>query len=161
MIINPLDAHDRLNHFTKQSFGISECCQSLIDKRPFGDYPFYIFAHARTHDDGTTKRIIWQPRLTKPKSQSNSMLFKVYPGTDVIKIIWMIPAKELWAQYSKGLLTENKIVSESIYEFNNHREKMDMPEPDDFNDEKINAIYNEISSHASHEKLMQRLYEPD
>lgn len=148
MKINRLDAHDRLQHFTKQSFDISECCQDLINKRPFGDHPFYIFAHARTDDDGVTKRLIWQPRLTKPKAQTNSMLFKAYPGTDVIKVIWMIPAPELWGQYAKGLLTENRTVSESIYAFQFARDKLEEKEEDDMTDQQVDNIYREISKDA-------------
>lgn len=158
MKINPLDAHDRLKYFTNQSFNIAECCQDLINKRPFGDYPFYIFAHARTDDDGVTKRLIWQPRLTKPKAQTNSMLFKGYPGTDIIKVIWMIPSTELWGQYSYGLMTENKIVNESIYNFRYHRNKLEDKEEDDLNEDKINAIYTEMSIQMSGKKLMDRLY---
>jgi hypothetical protein len=143
--INPLDAHDRYEHLTKQSFDIAECCQDLINQRPFGDHPFYIFAHARTEEDGATKRLIWQPRLTKPKAQTNSMLFKAYPGTDLIKVIWMIPARELWGQYAKGKLTENKTVSESIYDFQNNRNKLEEKEADDMTDEQVDIIYKEIS----------------
>lgn len=149
MKINPLDAHDRYEHFTKQSFNIAECCQDLINKRPFGDHPFYIFAHSRTDDDGVTKRLIWQPRLTKPKAQTNSMLFKAYPGTDVIKVIWMIPARELWSQYDKGKLTQNKTVSESIHNFQNNRERLEQKEDDDLGDIQIDAIYAEISRGVS------------
>lgn len=148
MKINPLDAHDRLEHLTKQSFDIAECCQDLINQRPFGDHPFYIFAHARTEDDGANKRLIWQPRLTKPKAQTNSMLFKAYPGTDLIKVIWMIPARELWGQYAKGKLTENKTVSESIHDFQHNRNKLEEKEPDDMTDEQINNVYREISLNA-------------
>jgi hypothetical protein len=148
MKIDRLDAHDRFEYFTKQSFDIGECCQDLINKRPFGDYPFYIFAHARTDEDGVTKRLIWQPRLTKPKAQTNSMLFKAYPGTDVIKVIWMIPAPELWSQYAKGLMTQNKTVSESIEDFQHNRNKLEEKEEDDLSDEKIDAIYKEISLNA-------------
>lgn len=158
MKINILDAHDRLKHFTKQNFDIGECCQDLINKRPFGNYPFYIFAHARTDDDGVRKRLIWQPRLTKPKAQTNSMLFKAYPGTDIVKVIWMIPSPEMWDQFQKGLLLENKIVSESIYNFKYFKDKLEANESDDFSDEKIDAIYSEISANASHDKLMDRLY---
>jgi hypothetical protein len=149
MKINPLDAHDRFEHFTKQSFDIAECCQDLINKRPFGEYPFYIFAHARTDDDGVTKRLIWQPRLTKPKAQTNSMLFKAYPGSDLIKVIWMIPARELWPQFTKGKMTENKTVSESIHNFQMNREKLEEKEDDDLSDDKIDAIYKEISKNAN------------
>lgn len=153
MKINILDAHDRLKHFTKQSFSIEECCQDLINQRPFGDHAFYIFAHARTHDDGVTKRIIWQPRLTKPKAQTNSMLFKAFPGKDLIKIIWMIPARELWDQFEKGKLTENQIIYESIYNFQNQREKLEAKEDDDLHDYQIDDIYEEIRKNKKKENL--------
>jgi hypothetical protein len=148
MKINRLDAHDRYEYFTKQSFDIAECCQDLINQKPFGDHPFYIFAHARTEEDGATKRLIWQPRLTKPKAQSNSMLFKAYPGTDLIKVIWMIPAVELWEQYTKGKMTENKTVSESIEMFKTNRNKLEGKEDDDLSDEQINKIYMDIAWNA-------------
>jgi len=156
MKINPLDAHDRLIHLTKQGFDIGECCQDLIDKRPFGDTPFYIFAHARTDDDGVTKRLIWQPRLTKPKAQTNSMLFKAYPGSDNIKVIWMIPARELWGQFSKGLIMQNKTVSESIDNFQNHREKLEAKEPDDLDDVRIEQIYENIKRSSKMKKIMAK-----
>lgn len=145
MKIDRLDAHDRLLHFTKQSFDIGECCQDLINKRPFGDHAFYIFAHSRTDEDGVTKRLIWQPRLTKPKAQTNSMLFKAYPGTDTIKVIWLIPARELWDQYKKDKLTENKTVCDSIRDFQNNRAKLEEKEDDDLTDVQIDSIYRNIS----------------
>ena len=153
MKLNKLETHDRLQHFTKQDFSIAECCQDLINQRPFGDHPFYIFAHARTDDDGVTKRMIWQPKLTKPKAQSNSMLFKAYPGTDNIKIIWMIPAEELWGQYQKGLMTESQIVTESIYNFQNHINKLEAKETDDLEDFMIDDIYKQISLSTKSKKL--------
>jgi hypothetical protein len=149
MKIDRLDAHDRLQHFTKQSFSIEDCCQDLINKRPFGDHAFYIFAHTRTDDDGVTKRLIWQPRLTKPLAQTNSMLFKAYPGTDLIKVLWMIPAPEMWSQYKRGLLTENKTVCDSIEDFQKNRAKLEAPEDDDLSEEQIDAIYKEISRNAN------------
>jgi len=126
--IDKLETHDRFQHFTKQSFSIAECCQNLIDKRPFGTHAFYIFAHARTDDDGSTKRLIWQPRLTKPRAQSNSMLFKAYPGTDNIKVIWMIPAEELWGQYDKGKMLQSKLVYESIEAYKYNRAQLEQKE---------------------------------
>lgn len=146
MKLDRLETHDRLEHFTKQNFSIGDCCQDIINKRPFGSHPFYIFAHARTEDDGVNKRLIWQPRLTKPRAQSNSMLFKAYPGTDIIKILWIIPAKELWSQFQKGKMTENKTVCESINAFLYKREEMEMPEEDDLSDAEIDAIYRNIAS---------------
>lgn len=149
MKIDRLDAHDRLQHFTKQGFDISECCQDLINKRPFGNHPFYIFAHARTDDDGVTKRLIWQPRLTKPTAQTNSMLFKAYPGTDLIKVIWMIPPREMWEQYEKGKMTQNITVVESIYDFQHNREALEAKEDDDLPDQAIRKIYGDMK-YASH-----------
>ena len=156
--INPLDAHDRYDHFTKQSFSISDCCQSLIEQAPFGNRPFYIFAHSRTDDDGVTKRIIWQPRITRPKAQTNSMLFKAHPGTDVVHIIWMIPERELWGQYEKGNLTENKTVWDSIQKFIHNREEMEKPDDDDLDDEKANELYKDIAQQVKFDKMMKNLY---
>jgi len=153
MKISRIDAHDRFEHFKKQDFSISECCQDLINQKPFGDHPFYIFAHTRTDDDGVTKRLIWQPRLTKPKAQSNSMLFKAYPGTDIIKILWMLPAREMWSQYEKGKMTENKIVSESIHAFLHDLAKLEEREDDDLSDVQIDRIYEDISKRHRFRKI--------
>jgi len=161
MKINRLDAHDRYQHLTKQSFDIGECCQDLIDKRPFGDHPFYIFAHARTEDDGANKRLIWQPRLTKPKAQTNSMLFKAYPGSDVIKVIWMIPERAMWGQYAKGLLTANKTVSDSIHDFQFNRNKLEEREEDDMTDEQVDAVYREVSFNAKRAKIVPQMPDPE
>lgn len=159
MKLNPHEVHDRLKHFTKQDFSITECCQDLINQRPFGNYPFYIFAHPRTSEDGVTKRLIWQPRLTKPKAQTNSMLFKAYPGSDTIKVIWIIPDRLLWKQFMLGFMTENKTVLDSIYAFENNRHALERSEPDDFDDAKINEIYKEIAGQARTDKMMNRVYQ--
>jgi len=163
MKINILDAHDRLTDFvSKSSSDISECCQDLINQRPFGSHAFYIFAHKRTIGmdekfnlfltgkyyslaDVPEATIIWQPRLTKPKAQTNSMLFKAYPGTDKIKVIWMIPGREMFDQYQKDNLTESSIVFQSIHAFENDRGSLEAKEDDDLNDEAIDKIYQSIA----------------
>lgn len=145
MTINILDAHDRYQELSKGGLNIGACCQSLIDQRPFGDHPFYIFAHMRTEENGIDKRLIWQPRLTKPKAQTNSMLFKGYPGTDNVKIIWMIPDRALWNNFEYGNLCHNQTVAESIHDFLFNRAKLEAKEYDDLNDETIDKIYQEIS----------------
>lgn len=144
MKVNVLDAHDRMKHLIKQDMDIGACCQSLVDQKPFGNRPFYIFAHTRTDDDGVNKRLIWQPRLFKPKMEPNSMLFKGYPGTDQVKVIWILPAQELWQQYELGLLTENKTVLESIWNFRYNKGKMEADEEDDPSEIEAKAIYLEI-----------------
>jgi len=158
--VDRLETHDRYKEFTKktgqQSITIADCCQDLINQRPFGDTPFYIFVHPRTDEDGVTKRLIWQPRLTKPKAQTNSMLFKAYPGTDRLKVIWQIPPREMWGQYKIGNVSEDKNVLDSIDKFEHHRELLESKEDDDLDDEKINAIYTQISI-AAKNKTKQNL----
>lgn len=144
--VDRLETHDRLLQFQKQADSIGEMCAKIIAERPFGSYPFYIFAHARTSDDGYTKRLIWQPRLTKPKSQTNSMLFKVHPLVpDQIKVIWMIPERTMWSQFKKGLVTESSIVEQSIQAFEENRDVLDAPEKDDLTDSQVDAIYRELA----------------
>lgn len=152
MKLNRLETHDRFQHFTKQDFSIADCCQDLINQRPFGDHPFYIFAHPRTDDDGVTKRLIWQPRLTRPIPQTNSMLFKAYPGTDLVKVIWMIPDEVLWKQYEKGNVTDNETIRQSIHSFVHERDKLAQKEPDDLLDWQIDNIYRELSKAAQQRK---------
>lgn len=177
MKIHRLDAHDRYTFIQKEDQDIGKTCQEMINQRPFGDHAFYIFVHKReiglderiskyekdfkktftdakyvqkyqTLEDVMTHRIIWQPRLTKPKAQTNSWLFKVKPGSDNVRVIWMIPQEELWDQYSKDKMTGNQIVSESIYDYKNNRGKLEAKEDDDLSDEAINAIYSELSRAA-------------
>jgi hypothetical protein len=145
MKLNRLETHDRYQEFTKKQFSIGECCQNIIDQRPFGSHPFYIFAHARTDDDGVTKRLIWQPRLTKPRAQTNSMLFKGFPGSDNLQVFWIIPDEVLWKQFNTGNVTESKIVQESIHKYLHFREQLEAKEPDDLDDGQIDAIYRQIS----------------
>ena len=175
MKIDRLETHDRLLHFKGQADYISKGCQDCINNRPEQfTMPFYIFAHTRSIElderiaifdqdvlysmidpmyiriytcpqQIPTARLIWSPRLSKTTPQQNSMLFKAYPGTDNIKIIWMLPARELWEQYEKGLMLENKMVMESIHMFKNDFAKMAAPEDDDLPEETIQSIYKNIA----------------
>lgn len=140
--LNVLDIHDRHEYFTKQSsFGIGQIVQRIIDSRPFGEHAFYLFAHSRTGDDGFSKKILWQPRLTKPSCETNSMLFKVKPGSDEVRIIWMLPEEHLWDAYEKGNVCESQTIYESIAMFKSNRKVLEQKEPDDLSDEQIRAIY--------------------
>jgi hypothetical protein len=168
MKIHRLDAHDRLQEFKKQGDYISKGCEDCIKKRPeeFGDHPFYIFAHKReigmderfslfmtgnykSFEETPTHRLIWQPRLSKPEAQTNSMLFKSYPLKDEIKVIWIIPDRVLWDQYTKGNMVENKTVCESIYDFDHDRGKLEAKEEDDLSDARIKEIYALIKKHGN------------
>lgn len=177
------DAHDRLEHVIHANqLDIGKQCQKIIDSEPFGTHPFYIFAHKRqigcdekisifqqdvrdalinplyirrftSLDQVPTDRLIWQARLTKPAAQTNSMLFKAKPGSDCIRVIWMIPERELWDQYLKGNMTENKTVCESIYNFQHNLAQLEAPESDDLTDEQIKSIYKELVGNGNTKKI--------
>lgn len=76
------------------------------------------------------------------------MLFKGYPGTDLVKIIWMIPDRHLWSQFASGNVTDSAIVRESIQKFQYNRTELEQNELDDLTDSEIAAIYTEISRNA-------------
>lgn len=147
MKLNPLDAHDRFSFLKEQSFDIGECCQDLLNKKPYGDIPFYAFVHTRTEDDGVTQRVIWQPRLTKPKASPNTMLFKLYQP-DIVKVLWMIPKPELWKSFERGKMTENQTIAESIYKFRTAKEELEKREDDDLTDEQVDKVYEAIAMDA-------------
>lgn len=158
------------------SKGCRDCIKNR--PKEFGNRPFYIFAHPRTiglderiaifNDDFMsstidvfyqrkydtlesvpTARYLWAPRLTKPNAQENSMLFKAYPAQeDMIKVIWIIPCRELWGLYERRKMTENQGVVESIHAFMNDRGRLEAREEDDLPDAMVDAIYTEISRGA-------------
>lgn len=150
LTLNHLETHDRFLDFTqKHNDYISKGCQDCIDNRPeeFGNQCFYIFAHARTDDDGVTKRLIWSPRLTKPQAQSNSMLFKWY-HPDIIHIKWVIPAEELFSQFSPEKMTHNPTIWSSIVEFMKDQKRMSQREEDDASEEMVKIIYTSIAHNS-------------
>jgi hypothetical protein len=165
MKINRLETHDRLLHFKKdQEANINQGLEDCLKKNPFSlalqqRSPYiYIFAHPRTDDDGFTKRMIWQPRLSKPTPQTNSYLFRVESHTDNVEICWLLPPREMWGQYKKGNVTENEIVLWSISEFTNNREKLAEPFPDDFSEERIKSVLIQIAREMEEDARMKKLY---
>lgn len=178
MKIDRHETHDRYEYLMNQEFDIGKCCQSVIDQRPFGEHVFYIFAHARqvgtdemismyqqdlylpeaqrkfkSLDDIPTIRLIWQPRLTKPQAQENSMLFKADPKTDIVEVLWIIPRKELWNQYVKGNVTESGIIHESIHKFLHDRKSLEARDEDDLSEDEIRAIYEAIRLKDQYEMI--------
>lgn len=162
MKINRLEAHDRLLFFKKDqeaniNQGIEDCLKknrdslALQDRSPY----IYIFAHPRTADDGVTKRMLWQARLSKPAPQENSYLFRALSKTDILEICWMIPPNAQWSQYKKGNVTESGIVNWSIDQYKNNREELAKPFPDDFNEQQIRGILLDIAREIDEEKRMK------
>jgi hypothetical protein len=151
MKISRLETHDRLEHFIKDQsqniwLGADECLKKnpdslkLQEKSPY----IYIFAHPRTADDGVSKRLLWQPRLTKPKAQTNSYLFRAESHTDNIEICWLLPPREMWDQYTEGKVCESNWAQWSIYQFQYKREELEKPFPDDLSEQQVKNIWLEI-----------------
>ncbi len=165
------------------SEGCQECIQNR--PKEFGNCPFYIFAHKRelaideriamyNSDIQTslvniaylrkyrdlrqvpTARLIWSARLTKPRAQENSMLFKAYPPGDNIKVMWMIPDSALFGQYNKDDVVENHSIKESIHDFLNNKQKLEKKEEDDVSDSIVDVIYSEIADNARRLNYMNK-----
>jgi len=159
MKIERLDAHDRLDHLKKdQSNVITQGCEDCLKTNPDSlmlqerCHYIYIFAHPRTADDGVNKRMLWQPRLNKPKAQTNSYLFRATSKTHEIEICWMIPPRELWDEYKKGNLVEHQEVIWSIDQFLHNRKELEEPFHDDISSERSKRIWLEIAA-AKEEKI--------
>jgi hypothetical protein len=165
MKLNRLETHDRLEHLiADQSISIAQGANDCLKANPLSlamqdRSPYvYIFAHPRTSDDGLKKRMLWQPRLTKPKAQTNSYLFRAQSKTDILEICWLLPPEEMWPEYKKGNVTEHEYVLWSINQYKNNRQFLERNEPDDLPDEKIKSIYADIKQAAHMEKQMDKLY---
>jgi hypothetical protein len=167
MKLNRLETHDRLLHFKKDQAlnvaqGAEDCLKrnelslAMQDLSPY----VYLFAHPRTSDDGLTKRMIWQPRLTKPNSQTNSYLFRAQSKTDVVEICWLLPPKEMWPQYKKGNVTEDEMVLWSIDQYCNNKENLDKSEKDDLSDSQVAGIYRIIRQSKRYDEMMNNTFKP-
>jgi len=151
MKVSRLEAHDRLEHFkSDQSInifhGAEECLKSNPDSLIMHDYsPYvYLFAHPRTAEDGVTKRMFWQPRLTRPEAQTNSYLFRAVSKTDMLEVCWLLPPKELWSQYQRGNIVHEPTVLWSINQFRFNKKQLEAPAHDDLVEEKVKSIYKMI-----------------
>jgi len=165
MKINRLETHDRLQHFVKdQSINIFQGADECLKKNTLSlalqekSSYVYLFAHPRTADDGVTKIMYWQPRLTKPEAQTNSYLFRAISKTDNVEVCWLIPPKYMWEQYKIGNVAENELVLWSIAQYQHNKHKLQAREPDDLPDSKIQDIYAEIKQAMKYDKMMKSLY---
>jgi len=165
MKINRLETHDRLLHLQKdQALNISKGAQDCLNQNPLSiafqqrSHYVYLYAHPRTSEDGITKRMIWQPRLSKPSANTNSYLFRAQSNTDILEICWLLPPRETWNQYKKGNVTEHEYVLWSIDQYMRNRVEMEKPFKDDLSEEQIKNIYIRVASEMDEEKLMMKNY---
>jgi len=163
MKINRLEAHDRLLHFKKdQDVNIFQGAEDCLKKNPLSlaiqeKSPYlYLFAHPRTADDGVTKKMFWQPRLSKPEAQTNSYLFRAQSKTDIIEVCWLIPPREMWPQYNIGNVTESELVIWSVNMFRFKKQELEKPHPEDMTELQgktiLQGIINEHRSTLKHKK---------
>lgn len=158
MKIDLLETHDRYQYLMQdQAASLSKGAEECLKQNPlslglqqYSPY-IYMYAHPRTCDDGVTKKMIWQPRLSKPKPETNSYLFRAKSHSDVIEICWMIPPREQWPQYNPGKICESDIVIWSIDQFLHHRSKLAQKENDDLPDEVIKNIYIKVAMETDEE----------
>lgn len=163
MKIHRLEAHDRLLHLKKdQSLNISQGAEDCLKKNNLSlalqekSSYIYLFAHPRTADDGVTKKMYWQPRLTKPEPQTNSYLFRAKSHTDVMEVCWLLPPEEMWDAYKLGNVTQHEIVLWSIRYFKENKIGMKAAEPDDLSDEECRAIYRQVIDELRQDALRKR-----
>lgn len=139
MKVNLLETHDRFEHFRQQNFSTDEFLKKIIESKPFGDYPYYLFQHCRQTDSTLDQRSIWQPRLGKPTPQLNSTLVRVRPFSKDFDVIWVIPPVEIWSEFDKGKVHENEVIQISTYMFQKRFLALCQPiegdvPPEDFNE---------------------------
>jgi len=151
MKINRLETHDRLLHFHKDQWeNIAQGANDCMTKNPLSlaiqeKCPYvYIFAHPRTAENGVDKRMLWQPRVSRPSPQTNSYLFRGFSKTDMVEICWLLPPEEMWGQYDSGKVTANEYVMWSINQYKTNRIFLGLPHPEDLSDEKGRFIYRDV-----------------
>lgn len=152
MKINRLETHDRYKYLLEdQALNIFQGAEDCLKKNPLSlaiqdKSPYvYLFAHPRTStDDGVTKVMYWNPRLSIPEAQTNSYLFRAKSKTDIIEVIWLIPPKEQWGQYKKGNVTADPTVEWSIEQFKTNRRELEKPHPEDLSEEKAKIILKSV-----------------
>lgn len=159
MKVERLETHDRLLHVKKDqalnvSKGAEDCLKTnklslkLQERSPY----IYVFAHPRTSDDGRTKVMFWQPRLTKPQAQTNSYLFRAKSNSDLLEVIWLLPPEDMWEQYKLGNMTEHEIVLWSVQMYTMNREHLEKKDPQDLDEKKAENIYREVIQEIRQER---------
>lgn len=162
MKLNRLETHDRLLHFKKdQEANVFQGAEDCLKKNPLSlalqdrCHYIYMFAHPRTCEDGVTKKMFWQPRLTKPEPQTNSYLFRAISKTDEVEICWLLPPEQMWNQYRQGNITESELVLWSINEFQTNRKNLGKPDHDDLTEKKVKSIYKQILGEKGQNEIIE------
>lgn len=131
-----------------------ETIQNIIQSRPFGKYKFYIFQFVKRVDDTTgVKRMIHQPRLTKPEPLPGTTLLRCDPDRpEDVTIIWTLPNQENFGLYKHGKFFSDPFVAECVEKYLKRPGELMKEEEGDLDDDKIREIYREISANAKSKK---------
>lgn len=154
------DRYDEIKSDETQKIqeGLHECLTkndlSLVLQK-YSPY-IYVFAHVRT--EGNKKRLLWQPRLTKPEAADNSYLFRVESNTENCEICWILPPMRMWEEFTKKGLFDDEIISYSIASYKN--KTLNREHPDDLPPERIKNIYKLVDDHFRMHKLGKKLILP-
>ena len=163
MKIDRLETHDRYEHFLQDQWeviaqGASDCMLknklslAIQEKCPY----VYLYAHPRTADDGVTKRLLWQARVSRPRPETNSYLFRGQSKSDIVEICWLLPPEELWEQYETGKVTASEYVMWSINQYKTNRRFLGLPHPEDVSEEQGKLIYRNVLNALSKEKTPKK-----
>lgn len=123
----------------------------IVESKPFGDHKFYDFIFPKRADENSFVQILFhQPRLTKPNPLPGTTLLRLNPKEpDQIGIIWILPHKEAFNNYSEGKIYSDPIVYQSIQNYLHHREYLMRREPDEPSEEECRNIYKQYISKPS------------
>lgn len=163
MKLNRLEAHDRYEYLIKdQSVTVQQGADDCLKKNSFSlayqeRSPYvYVYGHGRTTDDGLNKRLIWEPRLSKPIPTQNSYLFRAKSKTDLLEICWILPPIEFWGEYRKGNIIDSSIIGWSISQLLHNSKQLGAPMPDDLPEEVAKKILMEIINEKRQEIALKK-----
>jgi len=168
MKVNVLDAHDRYIHFIHDQWsvvteGVEECLKKNSLSLAIQHHcPYvYIFGHFRTHEDGVTRRLVWQPRIVRPEPQPNSFLFRAKSNSEELEICWVLPDEKMWNQYKKGNITEDSdIIQWSIGMYQHKIQELRNPMKEDLSDEKAKQVMLSIARDFEQQAQLAKLAQP-
>lgn len=144
-------AFDNIHFFKENSEDdYSQCIQSLIMSKPFGDNKFYIYSFIKRVDDASgIKKYYHQPRLTKPDPIPGTTLMRVDPRNPYeATIIWTLPNQENFGLYSVGKMFSDPFVHECVEKYLKNPRDLVRKEPDDLTEEQIREIYKDLHRQA-------------
>ena len=140
----------------------SRCIRDLITSRPFGDRKFYIFTIVKRVDDAAgIKKMIHQPRLTRPEPLHGTTLLKVDPDNpDEVLVVWTLPDEENISLYKFGKLFADEFVHSCIEKYLKRPKELMEPDPEDPNEEQMRQIYKEKLQDLRWSKKKAELWHP-